>query len=250
MGMNYDHDFYKDRHRNTVNSASTILSIVIDILPKVNSAIDFGCGVGTWLSVLKEKGISEIQGLDGNWVEQDLLEIPKHCFQHVNFEEKISLERNFDLAISLEVAEHLTPENAKQFVGSLTNASDFILFSAAIPLQGGENHINEQWPDYWIDLFNEKKYVALDLIRKTIWYDKTIPTWYRQNILMFVKQEKLKELKLPNLDIGSQYLPIAVVHPDTYLTKINKIPSVKGSVKLLWHAVKRWIKKKISKNVS
>ena len=143
----WGHDAYKDRHQKTVYSARTVLSIVLDVLPEVNSAIDFGCGVGTWLSVMKEKCVREIHGLDGPWVEQDLLEIPIQDFSQVDFEETISCDKKYDLAISLEVAEHLSEKATMGLVESLVTASDFILFSAAIPFQDGRGHINAQWPD-------------------------------------------------------------------------------------------------------
>jgi len=82
----YGSNFYKKRHQNTLYSANAILSLALDVIPKVQSAVDFGCGVGTWLSVLKEKGVAEIQGLDGPWVEKRFLEIPEKYFLRVNFE--------------------------------------------------------------------------------------------------------------------------------------------------------------------
>ncbi|MCI5165514.1 MAG: methyltransferase domain-containing protein, partial [Candidatus Electrothrix sp. GM3_4] len=186
MKNDYGHDFYKDRHNKTIYSATKVISIILDALPKVNSAIDFGCGVGTWLSVLKEKGVCEVQGLDGPWVEKDLLEIPHDNFRQINFEGIISCDKQYDLAISLEVAEHLSDKSAVRFVESLTAASDFILFSAAILFQGGNGHVNEQWPDYWADMFAKRGFVALDIVRSKIWNDSQIPTWYRQNILLYV----------------------------------------------------------------
>ena len=242
----YGHNFYKDRHHKTVYSAEKVLSLVLDALPEVHSAIDFGCGVGTWLSVLKKKDVSEIQGLDGSWVEQDLLEIPRQDFRQVNFEEIISCDKKYDLAISLEVAEHLSEKTAIRFIESLVTSSDFILFSAAIPFQGGTGHINEQWPDYWAGMFNERGYVALDFVRRNIWNDKQIPTWYRQNILVFVKKEQMQRVKTPGLDNCDNNLPISLVHPDTYFSKVNQMSSVKGSWKLFRRAVKNWVKKKVS----
>jgi predicted transcriptional regulator YdeE len=172
--------FYKDRHRRTLYSANKVLEIVIDTLPEIHSAVVFGCGVGTWLSVLKSHGVSELQGLDGPWVKSELLEIPQNSFRQINFEEPIELDKRYDLAITLEVAEHLTDAVADKFVSSLVRASDFILFSAAIPHQGGDGHVNEQWPDYWSNLFAQKGYVALDFIRSKIWDDRKVPIWYRQ----------------------------------------------------------------------
>ena len=247
MRNDYGHDYYKGRHQKTVYSARTILSIILDALPEVHSAIDFGCGVGTWLSVLKERGVREIKGVDGPWVDQDLLEIPRQDFRQVNFEEIISCDKKYDLAITLELAEHLSEKTAIRFVESLVTASDFILFSAAIPFQGGKGHINEQWPEYWADIFNERGYVALDFVRRKIWNDKQISIWYRQNIQVFVRKEQMQRFKVPGLDECDNNFPISLVHPDIYLFKVNQMQSVKGSWDLFRRAVKNWIKKKISK---
>lgn len=240
MGKGYKHNFYKDRHQSTIDAANTILSLVIDALPQVNSAVDFGCGVGTWLAVLKEKGVDDIRGLEGPWVEQALLKISKEELSQVNFEEGVKLDKKYDLAITLEVAEHLKPKTAGSFVESLTEASDFVMFSAAIPFQGGTNHVNEQWPDYWVEHFTDKGYVLLDFIRMKIWDDQSIPVWYRQNILMFVKKDRIDSVKLPPAE--EFRFPLSVVHPDTYVSKMNKMYSIKGSLKMLPRNIKRWFK--------
>ncbi|MSS76123.1 MAG: methyltransferase domain-containing protein, partial [Methyloglobulus sp.] len=85
--------FYQSRHQQTQYAANTILTLALAALPKTKSAVDFGCGVGTWLTVLKEKGVEDIQGFDGSWVEQSLLEIPKQNFRQVNLEDKINLDK-------------------------------------------------------------------------------------------------------------------------------------------------------------
>ena len=230
----YGYDFYKDRHQRTLYSANKVLEIVIDALPEIHSAVDFGCGVGTWLSVLKSHGADKIQGLDGPWVKSELLEIPQQDFRQINFEEPIKLDQKYDLAVTLEVAEHLTDAVADKFISSLVRASDFVLFSAAIPHQGGDGHVNEQWPDYWSNLFAQKGYVALDLIRSKIWNDRKVPIWYRQNIFLFVKKDRLGDVKLSALDAYSNCGPISVVHPETYLQMV----SLRGSFKLLVEATK------------
>ena len=241
----YGDSFYKDRHQNTVYSARTILSIVLDAIPTVHSAIDFGCGVGTWLSVLKEKGANEIQGLDGPWVEREFLQIPKQDFREVNFEKPITLDKKYDLAVTLEVAEHISDNSADDFVDSLTTASDFVLFSAAIPFQGGSGHVNEQWPDYWAEMFSKREYIALDFVRRDIWDDKQIPTSYKQNILLFLKKDQLPRVKASRLDINDNNAPISLVHPDSYLSKVNSMQSVKGSWKLFRRALKSYVREKV-----
>lgn len=245
MKDQYGHGFYKDRHLESVYAARTILPLVLDALPPVNSAIDFGCGVGTWLSVLKEKGAREIQGIDGPWLDQNLLQIPKENFRQVNFEEGIQFGKRYDLAISLEVAEHLSQESANRFVEMLVGVSDCILFSAAIPFQGGRSHINEQWLDYWVDIFASRGYLAFDFVRKKIWNDGQIPYWYRQNILLFVKKNQARNIKIPGSGEPGTDSPISLVHPDLYLSKVRQMSSVSGSWKLFRRAVRAWVKESI-----
>lgn len=238
MKNEYDHDFFAQRHNRTVYSARKVLPIVLDVLPEVRSAIDFGCGVGTWLSVLKENGVETISGLDGPWVEQNLLEIPQEDFRQINFEETIDVDTKYDLAMTLEVAEHLTPESAAGFVDTLIRASDFVLFSAAIPFQGGRGHFNEQWPEYWAQLFAERGYVALDFVRQKIWNDSQIPTWYRQNTLLFVKKEELHRVNLPESEKQGSHAPLNLVHPSHYLYLMQQSSTVKGSFRMFLKAIK------------
>jgi len=208
----YNEDFYSNRHSRTKYAAKTILSKVIEVHPSITSAIDIGCGVGTWLSVLKQHGVSNVQGVDGPWVEQKLLEIPPECFRSYDFkvpEIDLTFNRRYDLAICLEVAEHIDPPKAKAFVQYLTTLSDLILFSAAIPGQGGIGHVNEQWPSYWVGLFSEHGYVVRDTLRLKIWNDDQIPWWYRQNIMLFLSKEETLCTNSSNVDMSA----IPVVHP-------------------------------------
>lgn len=237
----YSHNFYKDKQQETLYPANTIIQLALDILPGTRSVVDFGCGVGAWLAAIKDRGIDDIQGFDGPWVDQNLLAIPAENFKRVDLAGEIRLDRKFDLAISLEVAEHLPEKSATTFVNSITNAADFILFSAAIPLQGGTHHVNEQWQDYWAALFNKQGYATLDIIRPAIWNDEKIPYWYKQNILLFVKIERLAELKLSQPEPDRQPMPLRLVHPDIYLSKINKMNTIKGSIKSFRRAVKKMI---------
>ncbi|WP_289020807.1 methyltransferase domain-containing protein [Desulfobacter postgatei] len=245
----YNNEFYENRHNDTVYSAERILAIIQEIVPKIKSAVDLGCGVGTWLSVLEKRGASEVCGIDGNWVNKDYLEIQPQNFIEHNFSEgtppKIS-NRTFDLAISLELAEHLPSSCADGLISLLASLSDVVLFSAAIPCQGGIGHINEQWPDYWIALFEKQGFIPLDTIRKRIFDDEKIQYWYRQNILLFIKDYKIKELHAE--DIVIQHIPAEV-----YLLSFRKIlsslkpkedpsPSIIQSLKFLLDAIKRRIK--------
>ena len=65
-------------------------------------------------------------------------------FTAVDLRDSFAIGRTFDLAISLEVAEHPPEEFAEPLVERLVTAAPFVLFSAAIPEQGGIHHVNEQ----------------------------------------------------------------------------------------------------------
>ena len=179
----YDESFYDESNNRTKKAAEYILPLV---LKKINpkSIVDFGCGEGVWLEVVKEiNNEIEIMGLDGPYVREERLRISRQCFQTVNLEQKIKLDRKYDLAMSFEVAEHISEKNSDIFIESLTNAADRIVFSAAIPNQGGTNHINEQWQSYWIQKFSQKGYFVDVSLRNYLWNMEEIDFFRRQNIL-------------------------------------------------------------------
>jgi SAM-dependent methyltransferase len=233
----YSKEFYKNQYEATLYAAETILSIVQRVIPEIKSAVDLGCGVGTWLHVLEQRGVTDICGVDGNWVNKDYLKIQKEHFigHDLSKDTDPNIGRAFDLAISIEVAEHLPSNSAQGFVSLLTNLSDFVLFSAAIPYQRGVGHINKQWPNYWISLFEKRGYVGIDVIRKNIWNDKSIQYWYRQNVLLFVNKERIGDLKIDNSFNG--YIPA-----EAYLTSFQRAiapPGIKQSLNNLFLAARR-----------
>jgi SAM-dependent methyltransferase len=180
--------FYEQRDQITRSSAQRILELVFEYI-KPQSVVDIGCGVGTWLDVCRQYSIEDVFGIDGNHVDPSLLQIPQNCFKKLDLIKPIDLGRTFDLAISLEVAEHLPETVADLFVTTLTSLSPVVLFSAAVPGQGGFCHLNEQWQSYWVSHFKMCGHQLIDVIRPQIWNDTTVTSWYRQNILLFVRQD-------------------------------------------------------------
>ena len=151
----YDKRFYDDQVKGSTSSAREIVPIITRILNPL-SVIDIGCGTGAWLSVFRENGVKDIMGVDGHYVGSEVLLINKEHFKPHNLEEPLNVQKQYDLAISLEVAEHIDPKKADSFVQTLTELSPVVLFSAAIPHQWGKHHVNEQWPGYWKAKFFEK----------------------------------------------------------------------------------------------
>ena len=204
--MTYTNQFYTHRHETTSHTAEAIIPILLRHLT-ILSAVDVGCGVGTFLHALN---IRDILGIDGKWVDRKLLVIPRKRFMSADLNDGLNLARKYDLAICLEVAEHLPPHNSVKFIKTLTALSDNILFSAAIPFQTGNTHINERWQSYWGDIFKEEGYKAYDFIRPEIWDDREIPFWYRQNTLFYSKQS-----------LGEVAKTLDIVHPEAYLVKVS-----------------------------
>lgn len=178
--------FYGQRDQRTRYTANKVLRYLLsEVAINVESMVDVGCGVGTWLAVGNELGVREYEGFEGAWVDLGALVIPRNRLNLVDLETDWMLEREYDLGVCLEVAEHLTPKSGERLVENLVSRCGVVLFSAATPGQGGNGHINEQWPIYWQELFNKYGYVALDCVRNQIWYDQSVPWWYRENLIVY-----------------------------------------------------------------
>ena len=150
------------------------------------SVIDIGCGRGVWL---KAFGDIAVKGRDGPWTRPDRLRINPEEFAATDLSQPFVEDRRFDLAMTLEVAEHIEPQQADQFVTNLCGLSDTILFSAAIEGQGGQHHVNEQPLSFWAAKFGARGYELVDVLRPRIWHNDDVCWWYRQNMVLFCNAE-------------------------------------------------------------
>jgi SAM-dependent methyltransferase len=192
----YAESFYRRHQDGSANSAQVVVPIILSLFP-CHSVVDVGCGVGGWLKEFERQGVSDYLGVDGDYVSRDMLKIPGEHFRPVDLRSLSDLGRGFDLACSLEVAEHLPEDRAKSFVALLVKAAPVVLFSAAIPFQGGMNHLNEQPQSYWARLFAVHGYIALDCIRPVVYGNRRVEWWYRQNILIFCEPDKCPPAYMP-----------------------------------------------------
>jgi SAM-dependent methyltransferase len=216
MGMEeYSERFYKEHQKTSLDSADVIVPIVISLI-KPKSVLDVGCGTGAWLSTFQKKGINDILGIDGKWVNKSRLIIPKEKFVQMDLKKPSKLNRKFELALSLEVAEHLPESCADRFIDFLASASQVILFSAAIPFQGGTNHSNEKWQDYWAEKFEKRGYQAIDCIRSKVWSNKRVSFFYAQNMILFVKKDAIDKHPALKKELHCK-TPFSIVHPERYL---------------------------------
>lgn len=218
MSKVYNETFYQNEGALALTSAEIILPMVLDKL-KCKSIVDFGCGTGEWINIAqKYKDDIEILGLDGEYARQYLI-IDENKFQGTDLTREINLGRKFDMAISLEVAEHIEAAYADQFVHNLVKHADVILFSAAIPNQGGINHVNEQYPTYWEEKFKMHGYAACDCLRSLFWNDKRIAAFYRQNMIIYCKRELKTDIQKV-FDCDKKLLNL--VHPELFENRLKR----------------------------
>jgi len=214
-GSPYTPGFYAGIVPGARRSAHVVVPLLLE-LARPKSVIDVGCGVGTWLSVFQQHGVEDVFGVDGPHVSIDALEISAGLFRAVDLRQPLRVGRRFDLVMSLEVAEHLPAECSDAFVDALTRLGPLVVFSAAIPHQGGVGHMNEQWPEYWIRLFAERRFDVVDWLRPRVWDNDLVDWWYAQNVLVFVDQSAE-----PRGRPSSR--PPSLVHPRLYLAKVEHL---------------------------
>lgn len=217
-------------------------SIVVPILADLfspTSVVDIGCGTGNFLKVFRDSGVQTVKGLDGKWANRDLLfkHIRENEFEEIDLEQFSDSKIKYDLAICLEVAEHLKPEAAGQFIKALCTYSDIIVFSAAVPDQGGQNHLNEQWPTYWGRLFEKHGFKMYDILRPLIWNNPGVSYWYKQNVFVYMRTTTAAaERGYEAIDIEKF---MNTIHPDIFQYKSQMLERIlegrftfKGYVKM------------------
>jgi cyclopropane fatty-acyl-phospholipid synthase-like methyltransferase len=205
-------------------SAERILKTLFEFVAP-QSLLDVGCGVGSWLKSAQQLGISDIRGLEGSWLDRSKVVVDPSLVETRDLEQGFSLGRQFDLVVCLEVAEHLSPDSAPRLVDSLIAHGDLVLFSAAIPYQGGHHHLNEQFPDYWAGLFSSHGYRPVDLIRPRLWTDETVWYWLRQNAILYAHQSVLDANEKLRREF-EEIRPLDLVHPFYYLVRMNEVKKI------------------------
>jgi SAM-dependent methyltransferase len=216
----YSRLYYEAIHGQARDSAREVVPLVVDLLHP-RRVVDVGCGTGTWLAAFAERGATEVVGLDGDYVDRALLDIPTDCFVPADLTQPVLQLGRYDLALCLEVAEHLPETRSEGLVSDLTKLAPVVLFSAAIPLQGGVHHVNEQWPEYWAALFRSRGFVPIDCIRRTIWQNSKVAWFYAQNILLYAEEDHARTHALLASELaGTNVGQLSMVHPSCFLSRV------------------------------
>lgn len=214
----YDSAFYGRIQEGSQRSAHVILSLLREHVSFASMA-DIGGGGGDWSRAALDLGVEAITLVDGAYVDPESLRVPRECFVEHDLSKRLHLPARTDLVISMEVAEHLSPQRAESFVKDLCAISNNVLFSAAIPFQGGDGHINEIWPEYWAELFAQQGYGCFDFIRPRIWSDSMVDWWYRQNVLFFSARPDGSDVPREIAGQSARRFdePLTRIHPEGYV---------------------------------
>jgi SAM-dependent methyltransferase len=226
--MCIDYDHAANAHAHGQEGPRCVFSSLVPGL-EPSSVLDIGCGIGTWLRAALDTGVKDVFGIDGVEIAPNRLLFPQECFMVRDLTEPINLGRRFDLAICLEVAEHLEQQYAETLIQTLVRHSDCIVFSAAPPGQPGQHHVNCEPPSAWQRRFNDLGFFCDDEIRWRLWEEKRLGPWYRQN--MFIARNS------PSLASREPRIK-AVIHPDL-LSVMQRSATMKdiegGSMPACWY---------------
>ncbi len=244
----YGPEFYRERHARTFASAERISAWVTTLVPGIRSVVDFGCGVGTWLRAFQLAGAAEILGLEGPWVRSQPLEIPPELVHFVDLATFPLLTRRYDLALCLEVCEHLTEDAAEGVIRKVCSAAEVVLFSAAVPGQPGTGHVNCHWQSYWAERFARQGFVANDVVRPRFWRDPEVLYFYQQNAILYTAEGRTEGLEAL-LSAPSWSTPPGVadlVHPELLESALERQQSTKAAWRLIRRSasqrVRKWLR--------
>jgi SAM-dependent methyltransferase len=231
----YDDRFFDDQREESSRSAAVVVPLVREILSP-RSVLDVGCGIGTWVQTWMQLGVTDVVGVDGPYVSQEQLLMPTQSYLAADLARPLDLGRRFDLVSCLEVAEHLDAAHATTLVDSLTRHGDIVLFSAAVPGQPGTHHVNGAWPSHWVELFDEKGWQVLDILRGALWNDERVGWCYRQNLLFFVSSAGRESLSVKAADDSP--MPLNVAHPGL-IQELTRPQGVRFQTRM-WLREARW----------
>jgi SAM-dependent methyltransferase len=160
---------------------------------KPKKIIEFGCGPGHLTRALAKLGASVV-ALDA-FSSPDFGDYPNVKFDKIDLNDSALLSRfltgkQFDMAICTEVAEHLQPSSSEHLIRCLTGCAPVVIFSAAIPHQGGHGHINCADRGFWHGLFVKYDFKVVDSLRKKLRGNESLAIWYKLNVLDYISTQR------------------------------------------------------------
>ena len=216
----YDDLFYEN-HGNESYESALHYGEILSRYYQPSKIVDVGCGRGAWLKAFKQHGATTLVGIDGKWNNQSLMIDESISFQPYDLDQDIIVNDCYDLAICVEVAEHLEKSAGYNLIKLLTTVSPVIIFGAAFIRQGGQGHINEDEHSNWANLFDVFDFAVFDLFRQELWGKESVNWWYQQNTFLYVNRQHYLYTELKNNGIHpvSNTWFLNCIHPYLYAQK-------------------------------
>jgi hypothetical protein len=146
---------------------------------KFTTLYDLGCGLGNYVSKIKNKGLI-IDGFDGNPYTEDItnglckvldLSQPQEFMQR-------------DCTISLEVGEHIPKKFEHIYLDNLCKSSKNIIISWAVEGQNGYGHVNCQNNDYIVNCMRLRGYNINNEISQKLRTESSL-SWFKNTLMYF-----------------------------------------------------------------
>lgn len=180
----YDEAYFKHLGDRVRRSVEVVVPEIISSFGP-SSAVDLGCGDGQWTIGLARRGVRTV-GVDSAEIDREDHHLATFLRRDLTAMTPDCLGRS-DICLCLEVAEHLPQRAADLLVALISSSSDLVLFSAAVPGQGGTGHLNEQPHSYWIDRFISNGFSADQTWRNRFSQCSAVSPWYRSNMIVFTR---------------------------------------------------------------
>jgi hypothetical protein len=225
--------------------ARVVLDELFSILPTgtPSSLVDFGGGAGSWCVAAQQLGVDQVLLVDQCPSSQVIKSLNNsHNFLWCELDKGIPSVGSYDIAISIEVVEHLPDAQGRSLIGRLTETSNIVLFAAAIPGQGGIGHINEQLHEYWHNLFLSYGFTCHDILRWRLITNQKLPWWIRQNIFVY------SNASYPSLTHHYNHLnDLELIHPDNLRRLVHGKLDTSTIIRSLPSALARSMARKLRK---
>lgn len=154
----------------------------INFLYPRQTVSDFGAGIGLYVLGLATSGHYTL-GYDGT---PNIEEASNGLVQCVDLASRQDLPAT-QVVISIEVGEHIPPENFDVFIDNLCrHATSRIVLSWATRGQRGKNHVNCLNPDELIEPFAARDW-SLN-VTETKTFRENVPAPYNQKVLVFSRE--------------------------------------------------------------
>lgn len=185
----YTEKYYNRISPGSIESAKEVYKELRRMGIWPTTVFDVGCGVGEWAKDNFYYGLDykiPIKSLTFDQERYINCDLEKEVYEPWTF----APFEKYDLCLCLEVAEHISEGRADVLIEMLCKLSDHVLFSAAIPGQGGTGHINEKWASWWAEKFETNGFYPHKAdLRKVLFHNENVEVWYRNNLILYTREK-------------------------------------------------------------